>query len=315
MRYRPKHVLEYLALRGFAGLVLLLPHRVAMAVGWGVAFLGHRLIGFRRAEAHRRIRLVLGPGVSSARVRRIAWVSWRNLCFNVIENIRMHRLGPEWIRRHTNFYEVLPILQQAMRDGQGALTALPHSGNWDLTGVAAHRFGIPIFFIARRQKNPLTDAYINARRGVTGVTTVLNDTHVLRNVIRLLRQGQCLAILPDVRARTPALAIPFLGGTANLGAGVAMFSRSAGVPVFPTFVHREGWFRHELRLFEPIRPDMAVEKTADWTRMMQALMSRLEEQIRLHPEQYFWFNKRWVLDPMEPAATPDQPAAQEPAVP
>lgn len=311
MRYRPKHILEYVVLRMFAGLVVLLPHRLAMAAGWGVAFVGHHLVGFRRAEAHRRIRLVLGVDLSPARVRRIAWISWRNLCFNAIENIRMHRLGPDWIRRHTNFFEALPVLQRAVAEGHGALAALPHSGNWDLAGVAAHRFGLPMFFIARRQKNPLTDAYLNARRGVTGVTTVLNDAFVLRNVIRLLRQGQCLAILPDVRARTPALAIPFLGGDANLGAGVAMFARSAGAPILPAFVRREGWFRQHLEFFEPIRPDPQMEKHADWTRMMETLMRRLDEQIRRHPEQYFWFNKRWVLDPIEPAArtaaTPEAP--------
>jgi len=28
-------------------------------------------------------------------------------------------------------------------------------------------------------------------------------------------------------------------------------------------------------------------------------MTRLESAIREHPEQYFWFNKRWVLDPLD----------------
>ena len=33
----------------------------------------------------------------------------------------------------------------------------------------------------------------------------------------------------------------------------------------------------------------------DRRRIMQAVMDRLGESVRAHPENYFWFNKRWVL--------------------
>lgn len=318
MRQRPKHIVEYLALRGFAGFLNLLPYRLALCAGWGAAWLAHYVVGFRRAEARRRVRLVLGAAVTDREIRRIAWISWRNMCFNIVENLRMVRLGPDWIRRHTNFFEAFRDLKRAVDDHHGAMTALPHSGNWDLAGVAAHRFGIPMFFIARRQKNPLTDAHLNAQRGVTGVQTVLNDRFALRHVITKLRAGMCLAILPDVRSRTRALQIPFLGGVANLGAGAAMFARSSEKPIVPAFIIREGWSRHRLQFFEPILPDPALDKDADWMRMMQKLMALLDAQIRAHPEQYFWFNKRWVLDPFkEPEASPEStpPAAVETPVP
>jgi len=28
------------------------------------------------------------------------------------------------------------------------------------------------------------------------------------------------------------------------------------------------------------------------------VMRHLDAAIRAHPEQYFWFNKRWVLEPL-----------------
>jgi len=28
---------------------------------------------------------------------------------------------------------------------------------------------------------------------------------------------------------------------------------------------------------------------------MQYIMDRFSESVRAHPENYFWFNKRWVL--------------------
>ena len=45
---------------------------------------------------------------------------------------------------------------------------------------------------------------------------------------------------------------------------------------------------------------MTVAKEADWTRMTQQGMDIFDQAIRKHPDQYFWYNKRWVLDPLEP---------------
>ena len=34
---------------------------------------------------------------------------------------------------------------------------------------------------------------------------------------------------------------------------------------------------------------------ADRARILQYVMDRFSESVRAHPENYFWFNKRWVL--------------------
>jgi len=62
---------------------------------------------------------------------------------------------------------------------------------------------------------------------------------------------------------------------------------------------RSGWTRHKWHLLEPVYPDPSLEKRADWYRMTQEIMTRFSNLVRRHPEQYFWYNKRWVLDPLE----------------
>jgi lauroyl/myristoyl acyltransferase len=32
--------------------------------------------------------------------------------------------------------------------------------------------------------------------------------------------------------------------------------------------------------------------------MMEELMAQFSTAIKANPEQYFWYNKRWVLDPL-----------------
>ena len=308
---RIRHILEYAFLRVLAAAVWALPHRAALAVGAAVAWLLHRAAGFRAAEARRRIRLVLGAETPAREVRRIAWVSFRNLAFSIIELLRLPRLNDRWIARHCDYRDFDPM-RALLAEGHGALFATPHAGNWYLAGILSPRLGMPTFFLARPQKNPLTEAYLARIRGRTGVETLLNDTPILRGVIRRLREGKMLAILPDVRARTPAEPVRFFGGAANLGAGVAMFARHTGAPIAAYLVCREGWTRHRITLLGVVRPDPAQPKDADATRMMQDVMDHFDRAIRARPEQYFWYNKRWVLDPIEPPADPARAAGDAP---
>lgn len=297
--HRPKHIVEYAFVRAFAAVFQVLPHRVGLSIGFLLAAISHAVLRFRVREARARIRSVFGSGISERDVRRIAWLSWRNICFSVVEILSMPKLTAARARERmvdlgaTDSY----LGEEATRNG--LVLAVPHSGNWDFAGVACHLQGYPMFFIARRQRNVLVDNYLNRMRGASGAETIHNDAHLLRSVIKGLRSGKILAILPDVRARTPALAIAFLGGTANIGAGMAMFARQVHCAIQPAGVFRVGWTRHQWQMFDPVFPDAALDKQEDWRRMTQAVMTSLDRFIREHPEHYFWYNKRWVLDPIE----------------
>ena len=300
---RPKHIVEYLALRGFGSLVNRIPHRLALIVGWGTAFLIHHMFRFRVSIARQRIREVFLDRFSEKEIRKVAWISWRNTCLNAVDLLRMPSLSLEQIQQHIDGMHEVDTIRSVCDEGNGVVLAVPHSGCWDMAGVLCDLKGLPIFFIARRQKNPLTDDFINRMRGTSGIETVLNDSRMLRGVIRKLKEGKVLAMLPDVRSRTPSLSIEFLGGSANLGAGMAMFSRLTGAPILPAGLIREGWSHHRWKTFDPIRPDKSLDKKADWQRMTQKVLSLFNQFIREHPENYFWYSKRWVLDPLDPAQT------------
>jgi KDO2-lipid IV(A) lauroyltransferase len=296
--HRPKHIIEYILLVLAAGLIRIPPLRVALALGWLVAGSMHYIGGFRKAEAHRRLRLVYGDRFSNKEIRRIAWISWRNLCFNAVEAIRFSKLTVEDVKKQPLADLVPPLLRALEKEKQGYIFATIHMGNWDMAGVSGDLMGLPIFSIARRQKNPLTDAYLNKARNAFNMEVILNDSKVLKGVIRRIRAKKVLAILPDVRSRTEALKINFLNGEANLGAGVTLFARQCNCPIYPAVVRRIGWTRHEATVFDPIYPDASLEKAEDWQRMMQQMMDIFTAEIAKTPEQYFWYNKRWVLDPV-----------------
>jgi KDO2-lipid IV(A) lauroyltransferase len=306
MAHRPKHVLEYIAMRAIDALVNVLPYRGALALGWGLAWLGFHVVRWRVAEAERRIREVLGPGPSHAEIRGIAWRAFRGFIFCVVDTLRVPRMTPDWIRRHIDVGEI-PRFSAAAAGG-GAVIVTPHLGSWEMAGVVTHMMGIPLFYIVGKQKNPLTDAHANRRRGLTGIETIPRDGPALRKTLKNLKEGRMLAFMTDLRSKTPGVKATFLGHEANLVAGMGMFARMAGVPIIPTVAVRIGWTRHRIRVFDPIRPDPALDRDADISRMTQEVMNVFSRAILDAPDHYFWFNKRWVLEPLDPAETATPPS-------
>jgi lauroyl/myristoyl acyltransferase len=70
--------------------------------------------------------------------------------------------------------------------------------------------------------------------------------------------------------------------------------------VIPAVVRRVGWARHAWLAFDAVYPDPSRPKEEDWLRMTREVMAHFDRAVREAPDQYFWFNKRWVLDPLPP---------------
>lgn len=297
MKYQPKHIAEYLALVCVSGLVRILPLRAALTLGWLVAAGSHFIGRVNVVRTHRRIREVFGERYSEKEVRRIAWIAWRNLCFNAIDALRYSMLTAEKIRKQP-LASLEPELKNILDGCEGGfILATPHMGNWEIAGIAADLLGIPLFVIVRKQKNPLMDAYINRMRRTFNMEVLYREARMWKGVIDRIQQGKVLAILPDINSRAKGVTVDFLNGKATIATGAAHFSQLANCPIYPVCVHRTGWTKHEAILLDPITPDPTLEKSDDQHRMMQEVMVAISKEIEKTPEQYFWYNKRWVLNP------------------
>lgn len=293
---RFKDRVEYGAVLLLEGLFRILPYRLCVGLAWLLARLAFHVLRWRRREAERRIRAVLGVGGREA--RRIAWLSLRNSMLTAAEILYGRAVRDRWIRRHVDGWaESLEKFKAASAPGRGIVLALPHFGNWYLAGSVMAHYGVPLFAVAGVQRNPLTNDWMN-RRLYGRMKIFERGSSALRQCVKSLRDGGVLAILPDVRMKTPDLAVRFLGGEANLGRGMAAFARRTGSPIVLAKVRRVGLAHHVFDLAEPLFPDKSLDEEADVRRLTETVMASIEAQIRSDPGQWFWYNKRWVLDPL-----------------
>ena len=302
-----KYRIEYAAVVIFEWIFRILPYWMGIGLAWLLARFAFHVLRFRRKEADRRIRQVFGDRISKREVNRIEWLSIRNTLFNIAELMSIGTITDKWIARHCNgAKKSVEDLNAILAEGHGGILALPHLGNWDLAGIVVAHGGIPIFSIAGVQHNPLTNDWINRKRA-TGITILERGTSAIRQVIKRLRKNEILAILPDVRMKTPDLPTEFLGATANLGRGMASFSHATGAPILLAKIRRNGISRHDLAVSAPIYPDKTLDSDADVRRMTDLVMHAIDAEIRAEPGQWFWYNKRWVLDPLTDGASDKAP--------
>jgi KDO2-lipid IV(A) lauroyltransferase len=168
-------------------------------------------------------------------------------------------------------------------------------GNWEIAGIAGDLMGLPLFTIVRRQRNPLIDSYLNKMRSSFNFEVLYRDAKGWKGVVDRLKQGKVLAILPDIQVRTGGITVDYLNGKATIAPGTALFALLANCPVYPVVVRRVGWCRHDAVLLDPVIPNPAADRNDEQQRIMQEIMSAFSKEILKTPEQYFWYNKRWVL--------------------
>jgi len=97
------------------------------------------------------------------------------------------------------------------------------------------------------------------------------------------------------------LAMDFFGRPASTARGPAVLSMRAGV-VLATFcaIRLPGWRpRYEVRIEAVPEVEQGSDRAAAVMTLTRSFTSRLEEQVRKQPWQYFWHHRRWKTPPPE----------------
>ena len=288
---------EYALLRTACAVVNALPYPLACALARGFAWFLVDVARFKRKRTFERIKGCF-PEKTGREVRRIAIMSLSNVLMSAVEMIRASSLDRKWIEAHVKDVHVYADRLKAIADeGKGVVIMVPHSGNWYMAAWAMARCGVPLFAIAARQRNPYIDAWMNRQYGEGLDVVERGSARVMAEIKARLSKGQCFAILPDLRVPAKDVEVPFLNGTANVSHGGASFATAVGAPVVVAIMRREGG-KHVFDHLATLRPDPSLPRKEDSVRLTRETMALLDAAIRKTPEHWFWYNKRWILQPV-----------------
>ena len=78
-----------------------------------------------------------------------------------------------------------------------------------------------------------------------------------------------------------------------------MFAVRCGSPIVVAVMRRENG-KHVFDHVGTLRPDPApADKKAEAARLTREAMKMLDGRIKAHPEHWYWYNKRWILQPVD----------------
>ena len=288
--------IEYGALRFFCALVNIMPYPVAMAAARGLAGFLFHVVRFKRARTVARISAAF-PGKTPREVNATAVKSLANVLQSAVEMMRAPRLTRRWMDRHViDGLKYHGRLKSLVDEGRGVVIMVPHSGNWYMAAWSMAKYGLKLFALAAPQRNPRIDAWMKRQYGDIEVLD-RSDRSTLGEIREKLREGRAFSILPDLRVKTPDVEVPFLNGSANVSHAGAMFAVRSGAPIVVAAMRRVKG-RHAFRHIATIRPDMTAKPKEEAVRLTREVMRLINDEVKAHPGEWYWYNKRWLLEPV-----------------
>ena len=272
-----------------------------MRLADAIAFLVVGVFGLKRRRTMTRLREVF-PEKSGSELRRIAIKSFANLLKIAIEMMRAPKFDRAWMDRHVHEGEKYrDLLKDLIKERKGVVIMVPHTGNWYMAAWAMAKYSLPLFAIAARQRNPKIDAWIN--RQYTDIEVLDRDCRdTLVKIKAKIKSGGAFAILPDLRVRKKDVVTQFLRGQANVSHAGAMFAVKCGSPIVVAAMSRENG-KHVFNYFGTLHPKTelksSAEERAEAERLTREVLTKLSDFILKHPEEWFWYNKRWIHEPAE----------------
>ena len=277
------------ALMFFMRLLARLPLPVLRALGAGLGRLLYALARRRRHIALVNLRLCY-PDWSDARLHDVARRSFVLFSQAFFDRAWLWHAPPAVVRRRLR---ITGATQDLTREGAVVMFA-PHFYGMDAGGSAVmDQIERPACTIYSTQSNPAVDAWMRAGRLRFGQATLLSRQDGVKPIVRALREGKMLYLLPDMDlGPQESIFVPFFGIPTATVPSLPRFAKLGGARVVPV-VTRLVPDGYEVRVHPAWQSYPSDDVAADTTRMN----AELQTWIDAMPEQYYWVHKRFKTRP------------------
>lgn len=184
-------------------------------------------------------------------------------------------------------------ISHALAQGRGILFLTPHLGCFEITAQAyAARFGQiqPITVLFRPSRQPRLRALVASARTRPGLQVAPTTLAGVKQLIKSLRQGQSVGLLPDqVPPSTQGVWAPFFGREAYTMTLSVRLAQLTGAAVLVAWGERLPWGRGYRIHVRPLGRALPQDAVAAATVISQAM----EQVIADCPEQYLWGYARY----------------------
>ena len=185
-------------------------------------------------------------------------------------------------------------VEQGYAAGRGILYLTPHLGCFELSAqAAARRWSAergPITVLYRPARQAWLAKVMETARNRPGMLAVPTTLAGVRQMIKALRRGEAVGLLPDqVPPEGQGVWAPFFGRDAYTMTLAVRLAQQTGAAVVLARCERLSWGRGYVTHFEPLSAPLS----ADMEQAVRQINQAMEHLIRQCPEQYLWGYARY----------------------
>ena len=185
------------------------------------------------------------------------------------------------------------LIDDALKQKKGVIYITGHFGFWECNIAWFGKQNYPLTGVAQKQKNKGVHQFFIKKREWSGIRHIFRKDS-LEKMNRVLDDGGILGLVSDQNAKNRGVFVRFFNILSSTPKGAAQFYQHKGsVPIFGVCSKEK--HNQFLIKFKPI----PKESLADTETFTQAYTQLLENEIRIHPEQYFSWHTRWKTSPPE----------------
>lgn len=284
----PKYWGVWLGFGLLALVVNLLPYSILYRIGRGLGKLGMKFGKSRVKVARRNLELAF-PEMDPLQRERMVEENFKNTGMALIET-GITWFWPTWRFKRLIVAKDVDLLHQYKAQGKGVLLCCVHALNLEITARAFAVLGLGGYGAFRPHNNPAYNLIQYWGRSHDG--NVLIDRKDLKQMIRVMRDGERLFYLPDHDyGRNKSVFVPFFAvedACTTTGTSILAYTSKAAIVMGSGFRNDEG--RYEIVANKSVEEEYPQkdEKAA------AAYMNRhVEEVILRAPEQWMWLHKRY----------------------
>lgn len=198
--------------------------------------------------------------------------------------------------------------QRIAQPGHGFIMVTAHLGNFEVGSMLpSFEEGRRVVVVREPEVDPDAQQYVeelleraSAGRWINYFQT--DDPLAGLMLLETLRDGGIVGVQGDrPHAGGRIVEAPLFGRPFPFPAGPAALARTAGVPLVPIFVLREGKRAYRIEIAEPIAVPRTRDREADTVAATGRLAQEIERAIASAPHQWFCFRELWPKGAQSPA--------------
>ncbi len=166
-----------------------------------------------------------------------------------------------------------------------------HLGNWEMSIPILSQYK-KMLVVVKEQSNSGGDRFFNKARKYKNVR-LISKKGSKRIMLKSLYENSILALASDQNAKKRGIYIDFFNKPASIPKGAGHFYALTKTRIVIGFCILNEKLEYDFNLEYLDIQDNLEQKDEIIVKVSELYVEKLEKMIIKHPEQYFWFHKKW----------------------